>query len=79
MRPGVGGSPGTMPVYPGDGKLKAVERKMKVAEVVLWCVTCGFGVLPAALVGSDPGLGVLLRGEEGQVHRHESSGVLGDT
>ncbi|CAL9131383.1 unnamed protein product [Musa textilis] len=53
MRPEVGVSPGTVPVYYGGGKLKAVERRMKVAEVVLRCLSCAFGVIAAALVGSD--------------------------
>ncbi|CAL9150117.1 unnamed protein product [Musa hybrid cultivar] len=53
MRPEVGVSPGTVPVYYGGGKLMAVERRMKVAEVVLRCLSCAFGVIAAVLVGSD--------------------------
>lgn len=53
MRPGVGVSPGNVPVYYGGGHLKAVERRLKVAEVVLRWVIFGLGVLAAALVGSD--------------------------
>ncbi|KAG1367042.1 CASP-like protein 2B1 [Cocos nucifera] len=53
MRPGVGISPGNVPVYYGGGHLKAVERRVKVAEVVLRWVIFGLGVLGAALVSSD--------------------------
>ncbi|XP_072994537.1 CASP-like protein 2B1 isoform X1 [Typha latifolia] len=53
MRPGVGIRPGNVPAYYGGGKLKKLERRVKVAEVVLRCVVCGLGVLAAALVGSD--------------------------
>lgn len=53
MRPGVGASPGNVPVYYGGGHLKAVERRVKVAEVVLRWVIFGLGVLAAALVASD--------------------------
>ncbi|XP_077222021.1 CASP-like protein 2B1 [Tasmannia lanceolata] len=52
MNSGVGISPGNVPVYHGS-RLKEVERRVKVAEVVLRCVICGFGVLAAVLVGSD--------------------------
>ncbi|WOL11665.1 hypothetical protein Cni_G20429 [Canna indica] len=51
MKEGV--SPGTVAVYYGGGKMKALERRMKVAELVLRCAICGFGVLAAALIGSD--------------------------
>ncbi|KAG1342160.1 CASP-like protein 2B1 [Cocos nucifera] len=53
MRPGVGVSPGNVPVYYGGGHLKAVERRVKVVEVVLRWVIFGLGVLAAALVASD--------------------------
>ncbi|CAL9148642.1 CASP-like protein 2B1 [Musa acuminata AAA Group] len=52
MRPEVGMSPGNVPVYYGGGKLRAVGRRMEVAEVVLRCAICGLGVLAAALIGS---------------------------
>nr|CAD1822657.1 unnamed protein product [Ananas comosus var. bracteatus] len=54
MRGGVGVSPGNVPVYfYGGGKVKLVERRVKVAEVVLRCLICGLGVIAAALVGTD--------------------------
>ncbi|XP_010909399.1 CASP-like protein 2B1 [Elaeis guineensis] len=53
MRPEVGVRPGNVPVYYGGGHLKAVERRVKVAEVVLRWVIFGLGVLGAALVSSD--------------------------
>lgn len=49
---GVGVSPGTVPVYHGSN-LKAVDRKVRIAELVLRCLICGFGVLAAVLIGSD--------------------------
>ncbi|KAJ6834537.1 CASP-like protein 2B1 [Iris pallida] len=50
---GVGISPGNVPVYYGGGRLDSVERKVKVAEVVLRAAILGLGVLAAALVGTD--------------------------
>lgn len=49
---GVGVSPGNVPVYHGSN-LKAVDRKVRIAELVLRCLICGFGVLAAVLIGSD--------------------------
>ncbi|XP_068668662.1 CASP-like protein 2B1 [Aristolochia californica] len=46
------GSPGNVPVYHGSN-LKVVDRRLKVAEIVLRCVICGLGVLAAVLVGTD--------------------------
>jgi len=45
-------SPGNVPVYHGSN-LKAVDRKVRIAELVLRCLICGFGVLAAVLIGSD--------------------------
>jgi len=53
MRQGVGVSPGNVPVYYGGGKLKSMEKRIKVAELVLRFVILGLGVLAAALVASD--------------------------
>ncbi|XP_077211700.1 CASP-like protein 2B1 [Tasmannia lanceolata] len=52
MYSGIGISPGNVPVYLGSS-LKVVDRRVKVAEVVLRCVICGLGVLSAFLIGSD--------------------------
>ncbi|XP_058070639.1 CASP-like protein 2B1 [Magnolia sinica] len=52
MSSGVGISPGNVPVYHGSN-LKGVDRKVKIAEVVLRCIICGLGVLAAVLVGTD--------------------------
>lgn len=49
---GVGVSPGNVPVYHGSN-LKAVDRKVRIAELVLRCLICGFGVLAAVLIRSD--------------------------
>jgi len=49
---GVGVSPGNVPVSHGSN-LKAVDRKVRIAELVLRCLICGFGVLAAVLIGSD--------------------------
>lgn len=53
MSPVGGVSPGTVPVYYGGGELRAMERRLKVAELVLRCATTVFGVLTAALTGSN--------------------------
>ncbi|XP_042516475.1 CASP-like protein 2B1 [Macadamia integrifolia] len=49
---GVGVSPGNVIVYHGSN-LKGVDRRVRVAELVLRCIICGLGVLAAALVASD--------------------------
>ncbi|KAJ9180827.1 hypothetical protein P3X46_009029 [Hevea brasiliensis] len=48
---GVGVSPGNVPVY-HDTNLKVIDRRMRIAELVLRCLICGLGVL-AVLVGAD--------------------------
>ena len=49
---GVGVSPGTVPVYHSTN-LKVLDRRIKIAELVLRCVILGLGVLAAVLVGTD--------------------------
>ncbi|KAG5516279.1 hypothetical protein RHGRI_037099 [Rhododendron griersonianum] len=49
---GVGVSPGNVPVYHGSN-LKAVDRRVRIAELVLRCLICGLGVLAAVLIGFD--------------------------
>ncbi|PQP96252.1 CASP-like protein 2B1 [Prunus yedoensis var. nudiflora] len=49
---GVGISPGNVPVYHSTN-LKVIDRRVRVAELVLRCVICGLGVIAAALVGTD--------------------------
>ena len=49
---GVGVSPGTVPVYHGSN-LKVVDRRVRLAELVLRFLICGLGVLAAVLVGTD--------------------------
>ncbi|ERN10612.1 hypothetical protein AMTRI_Chr10g3010 [Amborella trichopoda] len=49
---GVGMSPGSVPVY-HSSKLRVVDRRVRVAEVVLRCVISGLGLLAAVLVGTD--------------------------
>ncbi|PPR88267.1 hypothetical protein GOBAR_AA32425 [Gossypium barbadense] len=49
---GVGVSPGNVPVYHGTN-LKVIDRRVRVAELVLRCLICGLSVLAAVLVGTD--------------------------
>lgn len=49
---GVGVSPGNVPVYHGTN-LKVMERRVRVAELVLRFVICGLGLVAAILVGTD--------------------------
>ncbi|MED6157112.1 hypothetical protein PIB30_020268 [Stylosanthes scabra] len=49
---GVGVSPGTVPVYHSKD-LKMLDRRVKIAEVVLRCVILGLGVLATVLVVTD--------------------------
>lgn len=49
---GLGVSPGTVPVYHGSN-LKALDRKVRIAEMVLRGVSLGLGVLAIVLVVTD--------------------------
>ncbi|XP_021654136.1 CASP-like protein 2B1 isoform X3 [Hevea brasiliensis] len=49
---GVGVSPVNVPVYHGTN-LKVIDRRVRLAELVLRCLICGLGVLAAVLVGTD--------------------------
>lgn len=49
---GVGVSPGNVPVYHVTN-VRLVDRRVRVAELVLRCVICGLGVLAVVLVGTD--------------------------
>ncbi|XP_020230632.1 CASP-like protein 2B1 [Cajanus cajan] len=49
---GLGVSPGTMPVYHGT-KLRVLDRRVRIAEVVLRGVSLGLGVLSIVLVVTD--------------------------
>ncbi|XP_021294177.1 CASP-like protein 2B1 [Herrania umbratica] len=49
---GVGVSPGNVPVYHGTN-LKVIDRRVRVAELVLRCVICVLSVLAAVLVVTD--------------------------
>ncbi|KAK4434829.1 CASP-like protein 2B1 [Sesamum alatum] len=49
---GVGVSPGNVPVYHGSN-LKAVDRRIRVAELVLRGVISGLAILSALLIGTD--------------------------
>lgn len=49
---GVGVSPGNVAVY-HSSKLKVIDRRVRIAEVVLRCVICAFAILAALLVGTD--------------------------
>ncbi|KAL1334509.1 hypothetical protein HN51_063429 [Arachis hypogaea] len=56
---GVGVSPGTVPVYHSKD-LKMLDRRVKIAEVVLRCVILGLGVLATVLVVTDTQVKVIL-------------------
>ncbi|KAL0407200.1 UNVERIFIED_CONTAM: CASP-like protein 2B1 [Sesamum latifolium] len=49
---GVGVSPGNVPVYHGSN-LKAIDRRVRVAELVLRGVISGLAILSALLIGTD--------------------------
>ncbi|KAL3519288.1 hypothetical protein ACH5RR_017437 [Cinchona calisaya] len=49
---GVGVSPGNVPVYHASN-LKVVDRRVRIAELVLRCLICGLAVLAAVLIGTD--------------------------
>nr|GMD36163.1 CASP-like protein 2B1 [Ipomoea batatas] len=49
---GVGVSPGNVPVYHGSN-LKVVDKRVRLAELVLRCVICGLAIVGAVLVGTD--------------------------
>ncbi|RDX65134.1 CASP-like protein 2B1 [Mucuna pruriens] len=49
---GLGVSPGTVPVYHGT-KLKVLDRRVRIAELVLRGVSLGLGVLAIVLVVTD--------------------------
>lgn len=48
----MGVSPGNVPVYHGSN-LKVIDRRVKLAELVLRCVICVLAILSAALIGRD--------------------------
>ncbi|KAG2688591.1 hypothetical protein I3760_09G103200 [Carya illinoinensis] len=49
---GVGVSPGNVPVFHGTN-VKLIDKRVRVAELVLRCLICGLGVLAAVLVVTD--------------------------
>ncbi|GFP80482.1 CASP-like protein 2b1 [Phtheirospermum japonicum] len=49
---GVGVSPGNVPVYHGSN-LKVIDRRVRLAELILRCLICGLAVLSAVLIGTD--------------------------
>ncbi|KAI4303554.1 hypothetical protein MLD38_039165 [Melastoma candidum] len=50
--PGVGVSPGTIPVYHGTTSM-ASDRRVRVVELILRCLMCSLAVAAAVLVGTD--------------------------
>ncbi|CAO2842418.1 unnamed protein product [Amaranthus hypochondriacus] len=50
---GVGASPGNVAVYHGSCTAKVVEKRVKMAELVLRVLIFGLGILAAALIGFD--------------------------
>ncbi|CAA0818000.1 CASP-like protein 2B2 [Striga hermonthica] len=49
---GVGVSPGNVPVYHGS-RLKVIDRRVRLTELILRCLICGLTVISAALIGTD--------------------------
>ncbi|XP_065853752.1 CASP-like protein 2B2 [Euphorbia lathyris] len=49
---GVGISPGNVPVYHGSD-LKVIDRRVRLAELILRCLICGLGVASAVLIATD--------------------------
>lgn len=49
---GVGVSPGNVPVYHASN-LKVVDRRVRLAELILRFVICGLAVLAAVLLDTD--------------------------
>lgn len=49
---GVGVSPGNVPVYHGSN-LRVLDRRVRVAELILRCIICGLAVVSALLIGTD--------------------------
>ncbi|XP_073312914.1 CASP-like protein 2B1 [Primulina huaijiensis] len=49
---GVSPSPGNVPVYHGI-KLKVIDRRVRLAELVLRCVISALAILAAVLIGTD--------------------------
>lgn len=48
----MGVSPGNVPVYHGSN-VKVIDRRVKVAELVLRCAICVLAILAAVLIGTD--------------------------
>lgn len=49
---GVSPSPGNVPVYHGSN-LKVIDRRVRLAELVLRCVISALAILAAVLIGTD--------------------------
>lgn len=49
---GVGVSPGNVPVY-HSSNLRVLDRRVRLAELVLRCLICGLAVASAVLIGTD--------------------------
>ncbi|KAM3268241.1 CASP-like protein 2B1 [Capsicum chacoense] len=49
---GIGVSPGDVPVHHGNN-MKKIDKRVKIAELILRCVILGLAVVGALLIGSD--------------------------
>lgn len=49
---GVGVSPGNVPVSHGSN-LRVIDRRVRIAELILRCVICGLAIVAAVLIGTD--------------------------
>lgn len=49
---GIGVSPGDVPVHHGNN-MKKIDKRVKIAELILRCIILGLAVVGALLIGSD--------------------------
>ncbi|XP_060212720.1 CASP-like protein 2B1 [Lycium barbarum] len=50
---GIGVSPGNVPVHHGSNNLKVVDKRVRIAELILRCLICGLAVVGAVLIATD--------------------------
>ncbi|XP_009789786.1 CASP-like protein 2B1 [Nicotiana tabacum] len=49
---GIGVSPGNVPIH-HRSNLKVIDKRVRLAELILRCLICGLAVLAAVLIGTD--------------------------
>ncbi|XP_059317732.1 CASP-like protein 2B1 [Lycium ferocissimum] len=50
---GIGVSPGNVPVHHGSNNLKVIDKRVRIAELILRCLICGLAVVGAILIATD--------------------------